>query len=241
MEAGTEIRGRFVLEKVLRSGGMGDVWQATDRELRRLVAVKLMRDQLSDASLVERFKREARIAAQLQHPGITVVHDFGRYNGQPFIVMELLHGEDLASVLDHTPARQLPVDEAILLIIQAAEALQAAHESRVIHRDLKPANLFLQNNGQLKICDFGIARIAGATDGLTMAGHVIGTAQYMSPEQCEGRQIDERSDLYSLGCVFYELLTRPATIPCRWVGCGHLPAPNYAANRAAQATPGCPA
>jgi len=186
---------------------MGEVWRGTDRQLGRPVAVKVMRDQLADPVLVARFQREARIAAQLQHPGITVVHDVGEQDGQPFIVMELLDGRDLASMLEQTPARRLPIDTAVSLTVQAARALQAAHARHVIHRDLKPANLFLQNNGLLKICDFGIARIADATDGLTSAGYAIGTACYMSPEQCEGKQVDGRSDLYSLGCVLYELLT----------------------------------
>ncbi|HLM88095.1 MAG TPA: serine/threonine-protein kinase [Streptosporangiaceae bacterium] len=204
MEVGTELAGRFVLEKVLESGGMGDVWQGTDRQLRRPVAIKVMQDRLADP---RRFEREAQIAARLQHPGITVVYDFGTYDGVPYIVMELLAGQNLADMLDQAPRRQLPVGMAVSLIIQAAKALQAAHADRIIHRDLKPANLFLQDRGGLKICDFGIARIADAPDGLTSGGYVLGTAQYMSPEQCEGAEIDERSDLYSLGCVLYELLT----------------------------------
>ena len=205
MQAGTELVGRYVLERILGSGGMGDVWQANDRQLERPVAVKVMRDRLADS---RRFQREARIAARLQHPGITVVHDVGIHDGQPFIVMELLHGSDLATVLDRTPGRRLPVEKAVSLIVQAARALQAAHDAQVIHRDLKPANLFRQDNGALKICDFGVARIADATDGLTTAGHVIGTFYYMSPEQCQGEtRIDGRSDLYSLGCVLHELLT----------------------------------
>ncbi len=210
MEAGTTIAGRYVLDKVLGSGGMGEVWRGTDQQLERPVAVKVMRDQLADP---RRFQREARIAAQLQHPGITVVHDFGTHGGQPFIVMELLHGQDLAHMLGQASDKQLPVDVAVSLIIQAAEALQAAHAGGVIHRDLKPANLFLQNDGRLKICDFGIARRANVTDGLSLDGYLIGTVHYMSPEQCEGAGIDGRSDLYSLGCVFYELLTGQPPFP----------------------------
>jgi parallel beta-helix repeat protein len=204
VEAGTEIDGRYVLERLLGSGGMGDVWRGTDRQLERPVAVKVMRDPLDDP---RRFQREARIAARLQHSGITVVHDVGTHEGLPFIVMELLHGRDLASMLSQAPGRRLPVDTAVSLIVQAAEALQAAHAGHVVHRDLKPANLFLQDNGVLKICDFGIARLADATEGLTGVGYVIGSAPYMSPEQCEGTEVDGRSDLYSLGCVLYELLT----------------------------------
>jgi eukaryotic-like serine/threonine-protein kinase len=210
VDAGTELAGRFVLEKVLSSGGMGDVWQGTDRQLKRPVAVKVMRDRLADP---RRFEREAQIAARLQHPGITVVHDVGTHDGVPYIVMELLHGQNLADMLERAPGRRLPVDTAVSLIAQAAKALQAAHANRVIHRDLKPANLFLQDDARVKICDFGIASIADAPDGLTSAGYVLGTAHYMSPEQCEGAEIDERSDLYSLGCVLYELLTGRPPFP----------------------------
>src|ERR1700761_7769420 len=184
---------------------MGDVWRANDRQLKRPVAIKVMRDRLADP---RRFQREAIIAARPQHSGITVIHEFGTHRGQPFIVMELLHGSDLATMLDRAPGRRLPVEKAVALTVQAARALQAAHSAQVIHRDLKPANLFYQDDGTLKICDFGIAWIADRTDDLTTAGHVIGTAHYMSPEQCQGEtQIDGRSDLYSLGCVLYELLT----------------------------------
>jgi WD40 repeat protein len=211
MQAGTELAGRYVLEAVLGSGAMGDVWQGTDRQLDRPVAVKVMRDRLADP---RRFRREARIAARLQHPGITVVHDVGTHDGQPFIVMELLHGSDLAAVLDRAPARRLPVETAVSLIAQAASALQVAHSAHIIHRDLKPANLFRQDDGLLKICDFGVARIADATDGVITAGYAIGTALYMSPEQCESEtQIDGRSDLYSLGCVLHELLTGRPPFP----------------------------
>jgi eukaryotic-like serine/threonine-protein kinase len=209
VEAGTELAGRFVLEKVLGSGGMGEVWQGTDRQLKRQVAVKVMRDRLADP---RRFQREAQIAARLQHPGITVVYDCGTHDGLPFMVMELLHGQTLAELLARAPGRRLSVEAAVSLAVQAAGALQAAHAEHVIHRDLKPANLFL-HNGQLKICDFGIARIADAADGLTSAGYILGSAQYMSPEQCEGAQLDERSDLYSLGCVLYELLTGQPPFP----------------------------
>ena len=211
MQAGTELAGRYVLEQVLGSGAMGDVWRGTDRQLERPVAVKVMRDRLADP---RRFQREARIAARLQHPGITVVHDVGTHDGQPFIVMELLHGSDLAAILGRAPGRRLPVETAVSLIVQAATALQVAHSAHIIHRDLKPANLFRQDSGLLKICDFGVARIVDATDGLTTAGYAIGTALYMSPEQCEGEtQIDGRSDLYSLGCVLHELLTGRPPFP----------------------------
>jgi parallel beta-helix repeat protein len=209
VQEGTEIAGRYVLESLLGHGGMGEVWQGRDRQLRRPVAVKVMRERLADT---RRFEREARIAARLQHPGITVVHDFGTHDGMPFIVMELLRGHDLEFELRQSPTG-LPADRVIPLAIQAAEALQAAHEEHVIHRDLKPANLFLQSNGRLKICDFGVARAADATEGLTAPDYAIGSVRYMSPEQCEGEPVDQRSDLYSLGCVLFALLTGRPPFP----------------------------
>ena len=205
MQAGFKLSGRYVLEALLGYGGMGEVWCGVDEYLGRPVAVKVLRDHLADPELAERFRREARIAARLQHPGITVVHDVGSDNGQLFIVMELLHGRDLAAMLAEAPGG-LSIDAAVSLTLQAAEALQAAHAGHVIHRDLKPANLFVLGSGQLKICDFGIAWALDGTSHLTVTGQAIGTPAYMSPEQCLGQQVDERSDLYSLGCVLYALL-----------------------------------
>lgn len=206
MQAGLKLSGRYALQALLGSGGMGEVWRGVDEYLERPVAVKVLREHLADPELVARFRREARIAARLQHPGITVVHDVGSDGGRLFIVMELLHGRDLAAVLAEAPAG-LPVDAAVSLVMQAAEALQAAHAAQVVHRDLKPANLFVLGSGQLKICDFGIAQAVDSTVGLTAAGQAIGTPAYMSPEQCHGQHVDARSDLYSLGCVLYALLT----------------------------------
>ena len=206
MQAGLKLSGRYALQALLGSGGMGEVWRGVDEQLDRPVAVKVLREHLADPELAGRFRREARIAARLQHPGITVVHDVGSDNGQLFIVMELLHGRDLAAMLAEAPAG-LPIDAAVSLTIQAAEALQAAHAGHVVHRDLKPANLFVLDGGRLKICDFGIAWAVDSTTHLTATGQAIGTPAYMSPEQCQGQQVDERSDLYSLGCVLYALLT----------------------------------
>jgi hypothetical protein len=205
MQAGLKLAGRYALQAPLGSGGMGEVWRAVDGQLDRPVAVKVLREHLADPELAGRFRREARIAARLQHPGITVVHDVGSDDGQLFIVMELLYGRDLAAMLAEAPDG-LPIDAAVSLTTQAAEALQVAHAGHVVHRDLKPANLFVLTGGQLKICDFGIAWAADATH-LTATGQTIGTPAYMSPEQCLGQQVDERSDLYSLGCVLYALLT----------------------------------
>ena len=209
VQEGTEIAGRYVLEAMLGHGGMWETWRASDRLLDRPVAVKVMQERMADT---RRFQREARIAARLQHPGITVVHDVGTHDGLPFVVMELLRGHDLAFVLRQSPAG-LPPDRVIPLVIQAAEALQAAHQVRIVHRDLKPSNLFLQSNGLLKICDFGIARATDMTEDLTSPEYTFGSVRYMSPEQCQGDPVDARSDLYSLGCVLYALLTGQPPFP----------------------------
>jgi len=210
MQAGIELAGRYRLEEQLDEGGMGSVWRATDLELRREVAVKVLPDRVADPEFARRIRHEALVGARLRHPGITVVHDVGMHDGQPFIVMELLDGQNLAARLRDDWQEGLPVDQAISLTVQAAEALQAAHDAGVIHRDLKPANLFLQANGVLKICDFGIALAADLSIGHTVEGKVLGTAKYMSPEQCKGktsRELKSSTDLYSLGCVLYALLT----------------------------------
>ena len=206
MQGGLKLSGRYALQVLLGSGGMGEVWRGVDEQLDRPVAIKVLREDLVDPELAVRFRREARIAARLQHPGITVVHDVGSEGSHLFIVMELLHGRDLAAMLADAPAG-LPIDAAVSLAIQAAEALQAAHAAHVVHRDLKPANLFVLDGGRLKICDFGIAWAVDSATHLTATGQAIGTPAYMSPEQCQGQQVDERSDLYSLGCVLYEVLT----------------------------------
>ncbi|MFF1733687.1 WD40 repeat domain-containing serine/threonine protein kinase [Streptomyces sp. NPDC058247] len=197
--------GRYELKQLLGRGGMGEVWLGRDSSLlRRDVAVKVL-PPLMDSSAVRRFQREASTLAMLQHPGITVVHDAGEHDGCLFIVMELLRGHDLARLLaDHRGP--LPVERALNVARQTAVALAAAHSCGVVHRDLKPGNLFVQPGDQVKICDFGIARTAEDSIVLTTAGRVVGTPLYMSPEQWRGADIDARTDLYSLGCVLYELL-----------------------------------
>ncbi|GAA4606664.1 hypothetical protein GCM10023195_24350 [Actinoallomurus liliacearum] len=206
LHRGLVLAGRYRLEDPLGRGAMGEVWRGVDLRLRRPVAVKFLPAHLlSDQHAVARFRREAEIAAGLQHPGITVMFDIERHDHLLFLVMELLQGSDLSSVLaGHTGG--LPVDQVIALGVQIADALAAAHARGVVHRDIKPANLFLQNDGRVKICDFGIARLADATT-VTGTGVSIGTPRYMAPEQFEGRQVDHRTDLYSFGCVLYELLT----------------------------------
>jgi tRNA A-37 threonylcarbamoyl transferase component Bud32 len=211
LDPGSELAGRYILRERLGQGAVGEVWRATDRVLDRSVAIKLVREKIDDPELA-RFQREARLAAGLQHPGITVVHDVSEADGQPFIVMELLDGSDLAALLDQAKTG-LPLDQVMALGVQAAQALQAAHEGHIIHRDLKPANLFVLANGQLKVCDFGIAVAADAADSIAAGSYILGTPAYMSPEQCDGEPADQRSDLYALGCVLYAMLTGHPPFP----------------------------
>ncbi|GAA2408611.1 hypothetical protein GCM10010191_16470 [Actinomadura vinacea] len=212
MRAGFELHGRYRLDARLGRGGMGEVWRGHDLALERPVAVKIMLGVRPDDQAVARFRREATIAARLRHPGITAVHDIGQDGDLLFMIMELLEGGDLAAVLAAVPGG-LPVPRAASLTHRALEALAAAHAGGVVHRDLKPANLFLTAAGEVKICDFGIARAADATSVLTAKGQVFGTPAYMSPEQCRGEPADERSDLYSMGCVLHALLTGRPPFP----------------------------
>ncbi|MEU6541527.1 protein kinase [Streptomyces sp. NPDC047000] len=239
---GTRVGGRYRLEALLGRGGMGEVWRAYDPRLERRVAVKFLPAQLADDSdLSGRFRREARVTAQLQHPGITQVFDSGAEDGQLHLVMELLDGRDLAAVLREQPTG-LPVHRAVGLASQTADALAYAHRQDVVHRDVKPANLMLLPGGRVKVCDFGIAGFVRADSGLTRDGSVMGTPDYMAPEQCLGQRVDGRADLYALGCVLFALLTGrpPFTVPgdFRAVMLRHLHAPPP---RLSERRPGLPA
>lgn len=207
MNPGTLLGGKYRLVARLGRGGMGEVWSAVDGELGRSVAIKVVLSGADgEPKLTARLRLEAKTAAALQHPGITVVHDMGEHDGHTFFVMELLDGADLAALLAASPAG-LPVDRVSSLLAQVAEALAYAHNKEVVHRDIKPANLMELTDGRVKICDFGIARFAQATAGLTAPGSMLGSPAYMAPEQFDGRPADGRSDLYSLGCTLYALLT----------------------------------
>jgi serine/threonine protein kinase len=207
VRAGEQVAGRYRLDERLGHGGVGEVWRAHDPKLGRPIALKVLLEFDPADDVLERFRREASIGAQFQHPGITVVHDIGQHEDRLFIVMELLRGEDLARVLARAPAG-LPVAEAVGLVGQVADALTVAHERGVVHRDLKPANLFRLVDGRLKICDFGIARFMQASAWkVTGPGWILGTPPYMAPEQWRGEGIGIATDVYALGCVFYELLT----------------------------------
>ncbi|MFD7089539.1 tetratricopeptide repeat protein [Streptomyces sp. NPDC059896] len=210
------IQGRYRLLDRIGRGGMGEVWRARDESLGRQVAVKCLKplgpqqDQSFTRIMRERFRREARVAAALQHRGVTVVHDFGEDDGVLYLVMELLDGRNLSQLLEDNQQHPLPVPHVVDIAEQVADALAYTHGQGIIHRDLKPANIMRLSDGTVKICDFGIARLGhdiGFTSRLTGTGIAMGTPHYMSPEQIGAGQVDHRSDLYSLGCVLYEIAT----------------------------------
>ncbi|MER5894514.1 serine/threonine-protein kinase [Streptomyces sp. NPDC001876] len=210
------IQSRYRLLDLIGRGGMGEVWRARDESLGRQVAVKCLKpmgpqhDPSFTRILRERFRREARVAAALQHRGVTVVHDFGESEGVLYLVMELLEGRNLSQLLEDNKQNPLPVPDVVDIAEQVADALGYTHQQGIVHRDLKPANIMRLGDGTVKICDFGIARLGhdiGFTSRLTGTGIAMGTPHYMSPEQISGGEVDHRSDLYSLGCVLYEIAT----------------------------------
>ncbi|HEY8415299.1 MAG TPA: serine/threonine-protein kinase, partial [Thermaerobacter sp.] len=202
-----EIAGRYRLARLLGGGAFGEVWKAADLLRDRPVAMKFLHRGISAGNpvVVSKFRQEAKIAARLQHPGITRVDDFGTHDGQWFLVMEFLHGRTLAAELTEHP-KGLPMDRVLTLGVQLADALVTAHKMGVVHRDLKPANLMVTADDRLKVCDFGIARMADASTMHTFTGRV-GTPIYMAPEQWAGDPVDHRTDLYALGGILFTLLT----------------------------------
>jgi Tol biopolymer transport system component len=223
MNAGTKL-GPYEIVSPLGAGGMGEVYRARDTRLDREVAIKILPDSMTrDADRIARFEREAKVLASLNHPNIGAIHGFETDAARKFLVLEYVEGETLAQRLT---AGSLPVDEALEVCKQIAEALEAAHEKGIVHRDLKPGNVMVRPDGTVKVLDFGLAR--AMTDDLTSAapmpdsptvtsparvasptipGVIMGTAGYMSPEQARGRPVDKRSDIFSFGCVLYEMLT----------------------------------
>src|SRR5947209_13887743 len=195
---------RYVIKRKLGSGGMADVYLAEDQELGRRVALKLLNERhANDDQFVERFRREAQSAAGLQHPNIVSIVDRGYAEGTYYIAMEYLDGRTLKELLVRNGPTPIPI--AIDYARQILGALAFAHRNGIVHRDIKPHNIVVGPDGRLKVTDFGIAR-SGASQ-MTEAGSIVGTAQYLSPEQARGAPVDPRSDLYSLGVVVYEMLT----------------------------------
>ncbi|MFF8392089.1 serine/threonine-protein kinase [Streptomyces sp. NPDC016172] len=200
------LAGRYRLDVEIGRGGMGEVWRAYDETLARAVAVKLLLPQDTDATAASRFRLEAQTAGRLNHPNVVGVLDFGEYDNRLYLVMELVEGDSLARVLSGSGA--LPAERVARLAAQAAAGLAAAHGQGIVHRDVKPANLLLDAAGTLKIGDFGIARFLddpGAA--LTATGQIVGTGLYLAPERALGKPAGPASDMYSLGCVLYQLLS----------------------------------
>src|SRR3954462_15963537 len=183
---------------------MSNVFRAHDRLLERTVALKILHEQFTrDEDYVERFRREARAVAQLAHPNIVTVIDRGEQDGRQFIVFEYVDGENLKKYVDCEGP--WPVRHAVELTLQVARGLSFAHEQGLVHRDVKPQNVLLDGDGRAKVTDFGIAH-AVDVDGVTVTGTIMGTSNYIAPEQASGQPVDEQTDVYSLGCVLYELL-----------------------------------
>jgi serine/threonine-protein kinase len=215
VELAGRMLGRYEIGSLLGAGGMGSVYRARDTELKRDVAIKVLADAAEgDPHRLERFHREIRTVASLDHPNILEIHDFGQADGVAYAVMELLKGRDLRQLIRR---RLLPVDKGLEIAVAVAEGLGAAHHQGVLHRDIKPENIFVTSDGTVKILDFGLARhVSPSTpdadtvsieSNLTTPGTVVGTTAYMSPEQVRGHDLDARSDIFSLGCVLYEMFS----------------------------------
>jgi serine/threonine-protein kinase len=201
---GGVLGGRYTLTERIAAGGMGDVWAATDQVLGRTVAIKIMRPNTTDeGNFAARFRDEARHTAALSHPNIAAVYDYGEDDGTAYLVMELVPGVPLSTIIAEGP---MPPEQVRLILGQCALALAAAHEAGVVHRDVKPANVMVTPEGKVKLTDFGIARAVDAV-GHTRTGEVMGTPQYLAPEQAMGQRVTGATDLYSLGVVGHEMLT----------------------------------
>jgi serine/threonine protein kinase len=220
LSTGTKLSHYEIISQIGK-GGMGEVYQAKDTMLGRDVAIKVLPEEFAkDADRVARFQREAKLLASLNHPNIAAIYGLEEVDGTNFLVMELVEGNTLDDRIKSGP---IPVEEALKLALQIAEALEAAHEKGVIHRDLKPANIKVTPDGKVKVLDFGLAKaVAGEqeqmnlsnsptlSEAATQQGVILGTAAYMSPEQARGKTVDKRTDIWAFGCVFYEMLTGKA-------------------------------
>jgi tetratricopeptide (TPR) repeat protein/predicted Ser/Thr protein kinase len=206
LQAGTVLGGRYEIMQLLGEGGMGAVYKARDREVDRLVALKVIHPELARSKeILQRFKQELILARQVTHKNVIRIFDIGEADGIKFISMEFIEGQDLRTRL-REKGKFKPA-EAASIVVQVCRALDAAHSEGVVHRDLKPQNIMVDEQGRVTVMDFGIARSLETTHGLTQTGALVGTLEYMSPEQAKGEPVDARSDLFSLGIIFYELLT----------------------------------
>ncbi|HUZ16576.1 MAG TPA: protein kinase [Gaiellaceae bacterium] len=204
--AGDQISDRYTLEALVGSGGMSTVFCAHDAQLERRVAIKILHEHFADdGEYVERFRREARSVAQLAHPNIVTVIDRGEDHGRQYIVFEFVDGENLKELIVRSGA--LPLRRAVELAVAVADGLAFAHERDLVHRDVKPQNVLLTENGTVKVTDFGIARSLEVGRGLTQTGTVVGTGEYLAPEQATGGVVSPATDVYSLGVVLWEMLT----------------------------------
>jgi len=198
--------GKYRVERVLGRGSMGTVYYGTDAETQAAVAIKTMaRENTDDQEMLQRFKREARVASQINHPNVAHVFESGQFEGMPYLVMEYVDGQSLAEVIKRKT--QLAAELATEFVRQAALGLKAASEQSCIHRDIKPANLMVTRKGEIKVVDFGIAKNDGGDELRTAVGVVLGSPYYMSPEQSAAKPLDHRSDIYGLGATFYYLIT----------------------------------
>lgn len=222
LQTGTRIA-QYEIVSSLGAGGMGEVYRARDTKLGREVAIKCLPSGFAgDSERLARFEREAQVLASLNHPNIGMIHGLAEAGETKYLILELVEGDTLAERIGRGA---LPLDDALDLAVQIAEALEAAHNQGIIHRDLKPSNIKITPDGQVKVLDFGLAKISLSGEGLdlansptlsmaqTTAGAILGTAAYMSPEQARGKEVDRRSDIWAFGCILYEMLTGRQTYP----------------------------
>jgi len=208
LQTGTLFANRYRIEQILGRGGMGIVYRATDTQLDEVVAIKTLPGDVMQRSPedLERFKREIRLARKITHRNVLRTYDYGEAEGVYFISMEYVRGYTLAELLTEAVGNQMAPRVALGVTRQICRGLEAAHEQGIIHRDIKTQNVLIDHKGEVKLMDFGIARMAEAKEGMTQAGLIVGTPHYMSPEQVQGKQLDPRSDVYSMGVLIYEML-----------------------------------